>query len=331
MPLVQPAPTAKAWRLGFAGSPDFAATVLQALATSTHEVTIAFTQPDRRAGRGRKLTPCPARRQAEALGIAVLTPSSLDAELDALAELDCLVVAAYGLLLSPKALAAPKHGCINVHASLLPRWRGAAPVERAIMAGDTVTGVSIMQMDAGLDTGPVYTRRSLDVDDAGGEEVTAALAELGAEALLDTIAALPELTPEPQCDAEATLAPKLTPADAIIDWRRDAGSIARQVQALAGRMPAFAMQSDARGRIRMRVLSARRHAGTGKAAPGTLVQHDDSWRVICGSGELELTTVQLNRGKGTPLSVADAARGYPSIFTPDATFDVVNDAGQERL
>lgn len=199
------------------------------------------------------------------------------------------------------------------------------------MAGDRVTGVSIMQMDAGLDTGPVYTRRSLAINDAGGEEVTAALAELGAEALLDTIAALPESTPEPQCDAEATLAPKLTPADAVIDWRRDAGSIARQVQALTGRMPAFATQSDARGRIRMRVLSARTHASTGKAAPGTLVQHDDSWRITCGSGELELTTVQLNRGKGTRLSVADAARGYPSIFTPDATFDVVNDVDQETL
>ena len=283
--MAQPALTAKTWRLGFAGSPDFAATVLRALATSTHEVAVAFTQPDRRAGRGRKMTPCPARREAKALGIPVRTPSSLDSEIDALAELDCLVVAAYGLLLSPTVLAAPTHGCINVHASLLPRWRGAAPVERAIMAGDSVTGVSIMQMDAGLDTGPVYTRRSLDIKDAGGEEVTAALAELGAEALLDTIAALPESTPEPQCDAEATLAPKLTPADAAIDWRRDAGSIARQVQALTGRMPAFATQSDARGRIiRMRVLSARTHASTGKAAPGTLVQHDDSWRIACGSG-----------------------------------------------
>ncbi len=323
--MAQPAPTAKTWRLGFAGSPAFAATVLQALATSTHEVAVAFTQPDRRAGRGRKMTPCPARRQAEALGIPVRTPRSLDAELDTLAGLDCLVVAAYGLLLSPTVLAAPKYGCINVHASLLPRWRGAAPVERAIMAGDRVTGVSIMQMDAGLDTGPVYARRELGIDDAGGADMTAALAELGAEALLDTIEALPELTPEPQCDAEATLAPKLTSADAIIDWRRDAESIARQVQALTGRMPAFATQSDARGRIRMRVLSARTHASTGKAAPGTLVQHADSWRIICGSGELELTTVQLNRGKGTPLSVADAARGYPSIFTSDATFDVVND------
>ena len=325
--MAQP-PTKKAWRLGFAGSPDFAATVLHALATSTHNVAVAFTQPDRHAGRGRKLTPCPARREAEALGIPARTPSSLDTELDTLAELDCLVVAAYGLLLSPAVLAAPKHGCINVHASLLPRWRGAAPVERAIMAGDTVTGVSIMQMDAGLDTGPVYTRRSFDINDASGEEVTAALAELGAKALLDTLAALPELTPEPQCDAEATLAPKLTSADAFIDWRRDAESIARQVQALTGRMPAFATQSDARGTLRMRILSARPHASTGTVAPGTLVRRNDCWRITCGSGELELTSVQLNRGKGTPLPVADAARGYPSIFTPGATFDVANDADQ---
>lgn len=320
--MAQPAPTAKAWRLGFAGSPDFAATVLRALATSTHEVAIAFTQPDRRAGRGRKLTPCPARRQAEALGIPVRTPSSLDAELDTLAELDCLVVAAYGLLLSPAALAAPKHGCINVHASLLPRWRGAAPVERAIMAGDSVTGVSIMQMDARLDTGPVYTRRELGINDAGGEDMTAALAELGAEALLGTLATLPGSAPSPQCDRDATLAPKLTPTDAIIDWRRDAESISRQVQALTGRMPAFATQSDARGGLRMRILAARPRSGTGEGTPGTLVQRNDSWRIICAGGELELITVQLNRGKGTPLPIADAVRGYPFIFCAGATFDV---------
>ena len=320
--MAQP-PTNKAWRLGFAGSPDFAATVLQALATSTHNVAIVFTQPDRRAGRGRKLTPCPARRQAEVLGIPVCTPSSLDEELDALAELDCLVVAAYGLLLSPAVLVAPRRGCINVHASLLPRWRGAAPVERAIMAGDSVTGVSIMQMDAGLDTGPVYARRTLEINDAGGEEVTAALAELGAEALLDTLATLPESAPTPQSESEATLAPKLTPSDAIIDWCGDAESIARQVQALTGRMPAFATQSDARGTLRMRILAARPHASTGKGVPGTVAQHDGSWRVICGSGELELIAVQLNRGRGTPLSIADAARGYPSVFHPGATFDVV--------
>ena len=322
--------TANAWRLGFAGSPDFAAIVLQALAASNHEVAIAFTQPDRRAGRGRKLTACPARRQAESLGIPVRTPGGLDAELDTLADLDCLVVAAYGLLLSPAVLAAPRHGCINVHASLLPRWRGAAPVERAIMAGDTATGVSIMQMDPGLDTGPVYTRRSLAIGDTGGDALTLELAELGAAALLDTLATLPEPPAAPQCDSEATLAPKLTAADAIIDWRQAAESIARQVQALTGRMPAFATQTDDRGKLRLRILSARAHPGTAKGAPGTLVQHDASWRIICGGGELELTKVQLNRGKGTPLAAADAARGYPSVFTPGATFDVANDAVKDQ-
>ncbi len=308
------------WRLGFAGSPEFAATVLQALAASTHEVAIAFTQPDRPAGRGRKLTPCPARRQAESLGVPVRTPAGLDAELDTLADLDCLVVAAYGLLLPPAALAAPRHGCINVHASLLPRWRGAAPVERAIMAGEEVTGVSIMQMDAGLDTGPVYLRRALQIRHANGEEVTAALAELGAEALLDTLSTLPGLTPEPQCDSEATLAPKLTANDSVIDWRADAGTIARQVQALAGRMPAFAAQ----GSLRMRVLDARALRADGGAA-GTLVHEDDSWRINCGSGQLELLTVQLNRGRGRPLRMADAARGHPTVFHPGATFDVASD------
>ena len=298
--------------------------MLQALASSTHQVGVAFTQPDRRAGRGRKPTPCPARRQAEALGILVRTPTNLDQELDTLAELDCLVVAAYGLLLSPAVLAAPKHGCINVHPSLLPRWRGAAPVERAIMAGDQVTGVSIMRMDPGLDTGPVFTRRELKVHDASGDVLTAALAELGAKALLDTLAELPEALPTPQCDRQATLAPKLTRDDAIVDWRDDAVAIARQVQALTGRMPAFATQSDARGELRMRILSARPHPGK-DTTPGTVVRRHGSWRVSCGSGELELTTVQLNRGKGTPLSVADAARGYPTVFSSGATLDVVND------
>lgn len=310
-------PEVRRWRLGFAGTPDFARTVLEALVASPHEVSVVFTQPDRRAGRGRRKTPSPTRLAAEAAGIPVHTPGSLDDEIAALGALDWLVVAAYGLLLGAGALAAPRHGCLNVHASLLPRWRGAAPVERAIMAGDAATGVSIMAMDAGLDTGPVYLRRQLDIGAASGAQVTASLAELGAGALLDTLARLPELRPVPQDDALATVAPRLNAADAVIDWRRDAADVARQVQALAGRMPAYATS----GAVRVRILEAAAHPGAG-GAPGTLQHRGGAWRVACGDGLLELVTVQLNRGRGTRLDVASAARGFPDVLGPGSRFDV---------
>ena len=298
-----------AWRLGFAGAPTFAATILQHLLDSPHSVTVVYTQPDRPAGRGRKLLPSPVRVLAEAAGIDVLTPSNLRDEGATLANVDWLVVAAYGLLLPPAILAAPKHHCLNVHASLLPRWRGAAPVERAIMAGDSETGVSIMQMDEGLDTGPVYRRQRLPLhDDATGEQVAHALAELGAQTLLAVLDELPELAPEPQNDHLALYAPKLTPKDAVIDWHQDAEAIARQVRALNGRMTAYTTTSDAR----LRILEARPANTSSDAPPGTLQRAGRDWHVVCGEGALRLLTVQINRGKGRPLAMQDAANGYPS-------------------
>ena len=306
-----------AWRLGFAGAPAFAATILRRLLDSPHSVTVAYTQPDRPAGRGRKLLPSPVRVLAEAAGIDVHTPTSLRDEGSALANVDWLVVAAYGLLLPPAILAAPKHHCLNVHASLLPRWRGAAPVERAIMAGDTETGVSIMQMDEGLDTGPVYRRQRLPLDDeATGARSADTLAELGAATLLAVLDELPELEPEPQDGQLATHAPKLTPRDAVIDWRRDASAIARQIRALTGRMTAYTTAGDAR----LRVLEARPTAALDNAPPGTLQRHKRGWRIACGQGALDLITVQLNRGKGRPLAVQDAANGYPGYLFDGALF-----------
>ena len=250
------------------------------------------------------------RVAAEAAGIEVRTPTRLHGEIEALRQVDWLVVAAYGLLLPEAVLAAPKHHCLNVHASLLPRWRGAAPIERAIMAGDAETGVSIMQIDAGLDTGPVYCRRSLPLgDDATGGLVAEQLTVLGADALLDTLDDLPKLEAIPQDDRAATYAKKLEDADAVIDWTRSAIAIDRQVRALHGRMAAYTRLGDAR----LRLLRTAPRAGSPKAVPGTLVRRGSEWHVACGDGELILRTVQLNRGKGTPQPVQDIANGYPAL------------------
>lgn len=299
-------------RLAFAGTAPFAATILERLLASDHDLATVYTQPDRRAGRGRKLSPSPVRRLADARGIDVRTPTKLEPEANAFAAFEAVVVAAYGLLLPDAVLAAPRHGCLNVHASLLPRWRGAAPVERAIMAGDGETGVTIMQVDAGLDTGPVYCRRHLPLDEKStGVEVTEALAHLGAEAMLDTLDRLGTDAPRPQDDAKATYAHKLSADDAVIRWSRNATALDRQVRALGGRMAAYTTADDG---TRVRILAARPARHDAPGSPGTLVRDEMGWSVACGVGRLVLDTVQLNRGKGTPLTIASAANGYPGIF-----------------
>ncbi len=309
--------------LGFAGTPSFAARILQALINSRHEVRLVLTQPDRRAGRGRRLVPSAVRTLAEAEGLALRTPNRIEHELASLSGLDMLVVAAYGLLLPQVALDAPARGCVNVHASLLPRWRGAAPVERAIMAGDASTGTSIMQMDAGLDTGPVLLSRSIPIRDTDtGISLTADLADLGAGALLEALERFDALDPVAQDDAEATLAPKLGDADARIDWRRPATSIARQVRALVQRRTAYATV----GGERVLVLEAaplRTADAQGVASkPGTVSKRRDGVTVACGEGALLLRTVRLSRGSGRAMPARDAANGYPQIFATGARFDV---------
>ena len=299
-------------RLAFAGTAPFAATILERLLASDHDLAAVYTQPDRPAGRGRKLSPSPVRRLAHARGIDVHTPTNLEPEARAFATFDAVVVAAYGLILPRAVLAAPRHGCLNVHASLLPRWRGAAPVERAIMAGDRETGVTIMQVDAGLDTGPIYCHRHLPLDDRStGAAVTDALAHLGAEAMLHTLGRLGTDTPRPQDDAEATYADKLSAADAVVRWTRDAAALDRQVRALSGRLAAYTTTDDG---TRIRILAARPVQHDAPGAPGTLARDEVGWSVACGAGRLVLETVQLNRGKGTPLAIMSAANGYPRIF-----------------
>ena len=307
-------------RLGFAGTPAFAAHILAALIESRHEVAHVFTQPERPAGRRKRLTPSPVSVLAQARGVAVSTPERFHGQEHALARLDALVVAAYGLILPAPALAAPARGCLNVHASLLPRWRGAAPVERAIMAGDAVTGVSIMRMDAGLDTGPVLLRREVAIGPADtGATLTTRLAEVGAVALLDCLERLDDLPAVAQDDAHASYAPKLAPADAAIDWSRPAIDIERQVRALAGRQSACTyLGGEGCTRVRVHILAAK--ATLDRAPPGELVKCGREFRVGCGTGALLLETVQLARGKGRPMAAADAANGYPSLFKPGARF-----------
>lgn len=304
-------------RVGFAGTPEFAATVLQALVQSHQELVVVYTQPDRKGGRGRRVIASPVKHLSVDHQLPLRQPANLrdDAEAEFLARcnLDVLVVAAYGLILPERLLTIPAHGCINVHASLLPRWRGAAPVERAIMAGDSQTGISIMQMDAGLDTGPVLAQATCPIgEDTRGPELEAQLARLGAGCLMDCLDNLESLVPEPQAETGACYAPKLTSADARIDWTRSARHIHRQVRALCGRMPATTSIGD----VAIRILDARCLEGPTPVPPGVIAAANrDGITVGCGEGSLIIQRLQLNRGKGRPLAAADAVNGYPTIFT----------------
>ena len=312
-----------AWNVAFAGAPAFAATILERLLDSPHRVGLVYTQPDRRAGRGRRPTPSPVYTLAAAADIEVRTPMQLLDEASRLARFDCLLVAAYGLLLPPIVLNAPTLGCLNVHASLLPRWRGASPVERAIMAGDTETGVSIMQIDAGLDTGPVFRRSRLPLaGDATGSSVSNALAELGADTLLEVLDALPNIVPRRQDHRRATQAPKLAAADSRIDWQQSAVVIDRQVRALSNRQAAYTTLHTTLGEIRLRVLAARPTDDRVDGAPGTLRRTASEWQVACGAGALAIRRVQLNRGKGVAQSMHSAVNGYRSSLFDGARFDL---------
>ncbi len=243
----------------FAGTPEFAATALNALLTTSHRVIAVYTQPDRPAGRGKKLQPSPVKQLALARGIEVRQPASLkdtaaQAELDGLTA-DLMVVAAYGLLLPQAVLDAPRLGCVNIHASLLPRWRGAAPIQRAILAGDEESGVTIMQMEAGLDCGPMlHTLKTPILRDDTAGNLHDRLAELGARALLESLGGLADgsLQAEKQDDDSATYAKKLDKQEAIIDWSQPALEIDRQVRAFN---PWPVAQCDLQGQV-MRIWRA---------------------------------------------------------------------------
>ncbi|HET9398759.1 MAG TPA: methionyl-tRNA formyltransferase [Sphingomicrobium sp.] len=291
-------------RIIFMGSPDFAVPTLDALVDTAHEVIAVYTQPPRPAGRGKGERPTPVEVRARDLGIEVRSPKNLrgEAEQEAFAELDAdiAVVAAYGLILPQPILDAPMLGCLNVHASLLPRWRGAAPVQRAIMAGDESTGVTIMQMEAGLDTGPMLLKRAVEIEDKNAAQLTDELAKLGAKMMAEVLADLPEFEPIPQPGEGVTYAAKISKDEARIDWSRPAIELVRQVQGLAP----FPGAWFELGGERIKVLAAEYADGHG--APGEVT--DGRLAIACGNGELRPTLLQ-RAGKG-PMSADELLRGF---------------------
>ena len=290
-------------RIVFMGTPTFAVPALLALVEAGHAVVAAYTQPPRPAGRGKQLMPSAVQREAERLGIEVRSPKTLrdlEAQADfAALEADLAVVAAYGLILPQPVLDAPTHGCINIHASLLPRWRGAAPIHRAVLAGDPVTGVTIMQMEAGLDTGPMLAATRTPVEDKTTGELTAELAELGARLLVEVLADLPGHHPAPQPDLGVTHAAKIDKAETRIDFTRAAEQIERQVRAFA---PAPGAWFELDGE-RYRILAAQ-VVGREGAAGTTL---DDQLTIACGHGAVVPTLIQ--RAGRPAMTVEELLRG----------------------
>ncbi|HZS84180.1 MAG TPA: methionyl-tRNA formyltransferase [Stellaceae bacterium] len=297
-------------RLAFMGTPDFAVPSLAALVAAGHDVAAVYCQPPRPGGRGHSVQPSPVQRFAEARGIAIRHPATLRAreESDAFAalRLDAAVVAAYGLILPAAILTAPRLGCLNIHASLLPRWRGAAPIQRAILAGDAETGITIMQMEEGLDTGPILLAESLPI----GPRMTAAslhdaLARLGARLVLEALARLAagRLQARPQPREGVTYAAKLRRDEGRLDWRRPAAELERAVRAFDPWPGTF---FEAAGE-RIKVLAADAVPPARAAAPGTVL--DDRLAIACGAGALRPTLLQ--RAGRSPAPVEAFLRGFP--------------------
>ena len=303
-------------RIVFAGTPEFAAQHLQALLDAGRQIVAVYTQPDRPAGRGQKLMPSPVKQLALQHGIAVYQPQTLrdpaaQAELAALRP-DLMVVVAYGLILPQVVLDTPRLGCINSHASLLPRWRGAAPIQRAIEAGDASSGVTVMQMEAGLDTGPMLLKvtTTITAEDTGGS-LHDRLATLGSQAVVEAVTKLAAggLRGEVQDDSLATYAHKLNKDEARLDWSRPAVELERLVRAFN---PWPICHSTLNGEV-LKVHAAQ--LGEGQGAPGSVLAADRSGlTVACGEGALRLTRLQLPGGK--PLSFADLYNSRREQFAP---------------
>jgi len=292
-------------RIIFMGTPDFSVPILQALVDAGHDVVASYSQPPRRSGRGKALTPTPVHARAEALGIAVRTPVTLR-DPEAQAEFagfgaEIAVVAAYGLILPRAVLDAPTHGCLNVHASLLPRWRGAAPIQRAILAGDAATGVCIMQMEAGLDTGPVLLRDETPIDRKTAGTLTDELSAMGGRLMIATLADLAALAPEPQPDDGVTYAAKIDKAEARIDLTQDAAAVERQVRAFNPVPGAFVEIAGER----IKLLSAEVLPEV-SGAPGTVL--DDQLTIACADGAIRPIVLQ-RAGRGA-MATSELLRGY---------------------
>jgi len=296
--------------LVFMGTPEFAATILTGLIAAGHRLRAVYTQPPRPAGRGHRTQPSPVQKLAESHGLPVRCPVSLrdEATQDEFTtlETDAAVVAAYGLILPPPVLAAPRLGCLNVHASLLPRWRGAAPIQRAILAGDRETGVSIMQMDEGLDTGPILLQQAVPIlPETMAGELTERLAELGARLMVEALDGVTagKLTPRPQPGEGVTYAAKIRREEARLDWRQPADALERQVRAFAPTPGAW----FSGGGERIRVLQAEIEPQGANVPPGTVL--DDRLAIACGSGVLRPLKLQ-RPGRGA-LDADALLRGFP--------------------
>ena len=312
-------------RIIFAGTPDFAALSLAALIDSQHSVVAAYCHPDRPTGRGRKLVPGPVKALATQHEIPVLQPVSLK-DPDAQRELeafgaDLMVVAAYGLILPTAVLEAPRFGCINVHASLLPRWRGAAPIQHALLAGDEQTGITIMQMDAGLDTGDMLYRKTCELLPTDtGSSLHDRLATLGGEALLHVLNDLEAFQREatPQAEAQTTYAAKITKLDAALDWSQSATELARRVRAFNAWPVCF---SELQGQ-RVRIWEAQADAYKGTAQPGVIIASSPAGiEVACADGLLRLLRIQLPGAKA--LSVADVLNAHRALFASGNQFNPI--------
>lgn len=295
----------------FAGTPQFAAAALAQL-LEEHQMVAVLTQPDRPSGRGMQMTASPVKQLALQHGLQVLQPATLKTEeaQQAIAALDAevMVVAAYGLILPKAVLQSPRKGCLNIHASLLPRWRGAAPIQRAILAGDAETGITIMQMDEGLDTGDMLLKVSCRIEsDDTAQSLHDKLAELGASAIKETLRKMEDgnLTPERQDNEHATYAAKLTKIEAQLDWHRDAAQLERAVRGYFPFPTAYALF----GETPVKILRARLVPGV-KAEPGCVVAvHKEQIHVACGTGVLALEILQKPGGK--PLPVAQFVQSFP--------------------
>jgi methionyl-tRNA formyltransferase len=304
-------------RVIFMGTPAFSVPALDAVAAQ-HDVVAVYSQPPRPAGRGKQPRPSPVQTRAEALGLPTRTPVSLrnDAAAQDFADLraDVAVVVAYGLILPQAILSAPKHGCLNIHASLLPRWRGAAPIHRAIMAGDRETGVCIMQMDAGLDTGPVLLRQSTPI---GPQDTTAdlhdRLSAMGAAMIVDTLSRLSGLAAQPQPQDGITYATKIDKAEARIDWTQPAETVDRQIRALSPFPGAWCDMAGERLKLLRSTLAP------GQGTPGKILpnpgQPDPGLIVACGTGAVRVTDLQREGKRALPA--AEALRGLtlPAALT----------------
>ncbi|WP_282169916.1 methionyl-tRNA formyltransferase [Ruegeria atlantica] len=293
-------------RVVFMGTPDFSVPVLDALVEAGHDIVAVYCQPPRPAGRGKKDRPTPVHARAEALGLTVRHPVSLKSsdEQDAFAALnvDVAVVVAYGLILPQPILDAPAQGCLNIHASLLPRWRGAAPIHRAIMSGDAQTGICIMQMEAGLDTGPVLMREATDIGiEETADQLHDRLSTMGSKLIVEALHDLPDLTPEPQPEVGVTYAAKIDKSEARIDWSRPAAEVDRQIRGLSP-FPGAWTEIDG---DRVKLLASRLAEGQG--VPGEAL--DDALTIACGEGAVDLLRLQ-RAGKGAQ-NKETFLRGWP--------------------